>query len=165
MIALKVEEVKHFMGKLLLNEVFDNFLVSDVEIYTANLFKINGRLNKAWFDDTEKEENNEKEYSEWKDLKGIIYQIIKGNKTPHSMKIVFQLSKDNTQRVVERVGNGFSMADVDGLFLNIRYEKDVLTLITGTSMKVFTLNKALEHEWDQNVKQFLKHYEIAFEEV
>ncbi|MFA9464220.1 MAG: DUF5721 family protein [Velocimicrobium sp.] len=169
MVALNVVEVKQFMGHLLLREVFDNFLVSEIEVLTSNRFKINGRLNKAWFDETQNEELQdeklqEKEYLEWKDLKGIVYHIIKGNKTPHFMKIVFQLSKENQQKVLERVGHEFSMEDVDGLFLNIRYEKGELTLITGTSMQTFTLNKALEHEWDENIKKYLKHFEIAFEE-
>ena len=165
MIALKIVDVKNFMGKLLLHEVFDNFLVSDVEIVTSNEFKINGRFNKNWFDESDKEEMKEKEYVSWKELKGLVYQIIKGNKTPYSMKIVLQLSKDNTKKVVERAGNGFSMDDVDGLFLNIRYEKDELMLVTGTSMKTFTLNKAIEQEWDENIGRYLRHYEIVFEKI
>lgn len=165
MIALKIAEVKNFMGQLLLQEIFDNFLVSEVEIQTANTFKINGRLNPSWFDETEKEQMGQKEYADWRNLKALIYQIIKGNRTPHLMKIVFQLSKENTDKIVKRAGSGFLPEDVGGLFLNIRYEKGELAVITGTSMKIFTLSKALEQEWDQNVKQFLKHYEIAFEEV
>lgn len=165
MIAFKVVEVKNFMGQLLLHEIFDKFLVSEIEVVTSNEYKINGRLNKDWFDDSEREEIQEREYSTWNELKGMVYQIIKGNKTPRFMKIVLQLSKENTNKVVERAGNGFSMEDVDGLFLNIRYEKDELTLITGTSMKTFTLNKALEQEWDENIERYFKHYKIAIERI
>ncbi|MEG1458588.1 MAG: DUF5721 family protein [Acetivibrio sp.] len=163
MTAFKIVEIKSFMGQLLLQEVFDNFLVSDIEIQTANFYKINGRLNKNWFEEEEKELISNREYSNWRELKGLVYQIIKGNKSPQSMKLVFQLSKENTMKIVERAGSSFSMEDVDGLFLNLRYEKGELTLITGTSMKTFTLNKTLEQEWDGNLKQFLKHYEIVFE--
>ncbi|MEG1993258.1 MAG: DUF5721 family protein [Acetivibrio sp.] len=163
MTAFKIVEIKSFMGQLLLQEVFDNFLVSDIEIQTANFYKINGRLNKSWFEEEEKELVSNREYSNWRELKGLVYQIIKGNKSPQSMKLVFQLSKENTMKIVERAGSSFSMEDVDGLFLNLRYEKGELTLITGTSMKTFTLNKTLEQEWDGNLKQFLKHYEIVFE--
>lgn len=163
MIAIKILEVKHFMGQLLLQEVFDNFLVSELEIQTANLYKISGRLNKNWFDEEEREKLSNREDSYWKELKGLSYQIIKGNKTPQTMKLVFKLSKDNTQKVLERAGNLFSQEEVEGLFLNIHYEKEELVLVTGTSVRTFTLDKTLEHMWDENLKQFLKYHQIAFE--
>lgn len=75
MIALKIIEIKNFMGQLLLHEVFDNFLVSEVEVATANTFKVNGRLSKEWFDEEEREQIGDREYAKWSELKNIIYQI------------------------------------------------------------------------------------------
>ncbi len=163
MIALKMLEIKSFMGQLLIRDVFDNFLLSDLEIQTANQFKINGRLNKKWFDEGEKEDIGEREYARWKEIKPFAYEIIKGNRTPESMKIIFLLSRENTQKVVERCGGKFSLDDVDGLFLNVRYENGILNLITGSSLKTFTMDKSLEQEWDKNMQDYLRHFQIPFE--
>ena len=38
---------------------------------------------------------------------------------------------------------------VQGLYLNIRYNGETLTCITGTSFKTFTMDKTLEHAWDE----------------
>ena len=46
--------------------------------------------------------------------------------------------------------------DVQGLYLNIRYDGKHLSCITGTSFKTFTLDKSLEHAWDEMVQKFLK---------
>lgn len=164
MIAVKVLEVKTFMAALLLHDVFDNFLVSDIEILTANLFKINGRLNKNFFDDTQKEEIGDREYTYWKDIKNLVYQMIKGSKTPQAMKFVFLLSKENMDKILLKAGSEFKPDEVEGLFLNIRYEKEELGITTGTSIKTFTMNKSLDQEWDASVKKFLKYHGILTEE-
>ena len=48
--------------------------------------------------------------------------------------------------------------------MNLRFEKNEVHLVTGLSMKVFTLDKTLEHAWDQDMKTFLRMHEIAWEE-
>ena len=53
---------------------------------------------------------------------------------------------------------------VNGLYLNIRYEEGKLFCVTGTSVSIFTLDKTLDMEWDQAVRSFLKKNEIIFEE-
>lgn len=53
---------------------------------------------------------------------------------------------------------------VNGLYLNIRYEEGKLFCVTGTSVSFFTLDKTLDSEWDQAVRSFLKKNEIIFEE-
>ena len=55
--------------------------------------------------------------------------------------------------------------EINGLFMNLRYEKENLNIITGTSIKTFTLDKTLDQVWDGYVKDFLKYYEIAVEEI
>ena len=37
--------------------------------------------------------------------------------------------------------------DIEGLYLNIRYDGKGLTCITGTSLKLFTLDRTLELAW------------------
>ncbi len=163
--ALKILEVKTFMSQLFLGETFDSFLLYELEIQTANQYKINGRLNRKWFDSDELEKMGEREYSFWKEIRNLAFQIIKGNKSPQSMKIVFSLPKENVKKVLERSGAGFLPEQVDGLFLNVKYDNDELHLITGSSLKVFSMDKALEQEWDEEVLTFLKKCGIPCEEV
>ena len=49
--------------------------------------------------------------------------------------------------------------------MNIRFQKQQLTLTTGISYRIFSVDKTLDNEWDRLVKQFLKQHEIAFEEL
>ena len=44
--------------------------------------------------------------------------------------------------------------DVSALFLNVAYEHETLTATTGTSLKIFTLDKTLEQVWDQTVRKY-----------
>ena len=61
-------------------------------------------------------------------------------------------------------GSGLLPDQVGGLYLNIQYENGEMYCITGTSLQVFTMDKSLEREWDESVRQFLKKHGIAFEE-
>ena len=49
MISLKVINVKSFMTNILVDSVFDNFWVSQVNIDTFLKFSMDGRLNIRWF--------------------------------------------------------------------------------------------------------------------
>ncbi|MDY3229987.1 MAG: DUF5721 family protein, partial [Clostridiaceae bacterium] len=41
------------------------------------------------------------------------------------------------------------------------YEEGVLYCVTGTSLYVFTLDKALETEWDRTVERFMREHDIV----
>ena len=47
-----------------------------------------------------------------------------------------------------------SPEDVQGLYLNLKFDGMHLTCITGTSFRTFTMDKSLEHAWDEMVKKF-----------
>lgn len=165
MISLHVVDVKSFMNHLLIQTVFDNFLLSELEITTYNQFKINGKLNSGWYDEEEKEALEERQYSTWAEIKAIAFSLMKGKKVPAMFKIVLILSPANTKKIIEKALPNFELSQVGSLYLNIRYENGSLHLVTGVSMKVFTMDKTVEQEWDSNMKRFLKHFEIVFEEV
>jgi hypothetical protein len=90
--------------------------------------------------------------------------MIKGNKSPLSLKVVFQLPADRSVELIERLSGRLRAEDVGGLYINVRYEKGELHIITGTAMKTFTLDKTLEQEWDAQVRDFLRQQGIAFVE-
>ena len=50
------------------------------------------------------------------------------------------------------------------LFLNIQYGSGGLLVTTGTSLKVFTMDKTLEHAFDDAIRRFLLNHEIDFDE-
>ena len=74
------------------------------------------------------------------------------------------MPEDGTERFLASRNIGISREQVKGLYVNIRYEEEKLTCVTGTSVSVFTLDKTLDEEWDQGFKAFLKHNQIPFME-
>lgn len=165
MIALQIQEVKAFMSSLLIHNVFDDFLLSELDILTFNHFHIEGKRNKEWYTEEELELLGEKEYSSWADIKPIAFQLIKGNKTPHAFKIVFILNKVDLKDILEKNNINIRLEEINGVFVNLKYEKEKLSLITGTSVKVFTMDKTLDREWDESMKAILRSKQIEFEEL
>lgn len=165
MISVKILDIKEFMSNLLIKTTFDNFLLSEFLVVSFNEFKITGRLHKEWYNKEEQEELGERDYSKWNEIKPIVYQLVKGNKSPLFMKVVFLLSIGDTRDFLNRIGKDLVLENIDGLFLNLRYEKRNLYLTTGISVNVFTFDKTLEREWDAEIEKFLKNKEIAFEQL
>lgn len=165
MIALQIQDIKNFMSKLLLSHTFDNFLLVEGSITTYNTFRIDGRVHKDFFSEEEIEERtlNMREFSLWKEVKPFCLELIKGKKTPLGFKFVFQLSKENTAKLLASSGiTSIQPENVSGLLLNVRYDNGSLACITATNLNLFTLDKSLEHAWDDMVKRFLKQQEISF---
>lgn len=165
MISLTITEVKSFMAKLLTQTTFDYLLLKEMELSTFISFTINGQLNDAFFTKEELEERGVNAHTSlWSEVRSIAYSMIKGNKTPLSLKIVFQLPRLLCEELVEQSGGRLKSEEVGGLYLNVRFDKNELHIITGTAIKTFTLDKTLEHEWDLQVKTLLKEQGIAFVE-
>ena len=165
MVALQIQDIKNFMSKLLLSQTFDNFLLIEGNITTYNTFRIDGRLHKDFFSEEESEEKGicSRDFSLWKEVRSFCLELIKGKKTPLSFKFTFQLSKENTAKLLATSGiTSIQPENVSGLLLNIRYDSNGLNVITATNLNLFTLDKSLEHAWDDMVKRFLKQQEISF---
>ncbi len=163
MLCLKISDVKKFMSKLLVQTVFDNFLLSELDVVTFNAFHINGKINKSWYDTDELVANEE--YVKWQQVKSHAFQVIKGNKVPASMKLVFYLSTENKDRLINRVGGTWKETDVAQFCLNMKYENGEMYLTTGVAYTIFTMDHTLQEQWDYDLKKFLKYYEIEYEEV
>lgn len=164
MISLKIEEIKTFMAMLLTNTLFDEFVLREMEIQTFTTFHISGQYHENFFSKEEAEERSTEKAVLWSDIRGIAFSIIRGNKSPLSMKIVFQLPSNKADKLVESLGGKLGAEDVGGLYINIRFDKNELHIITGTAIKTFTLDKTLETEWDIWVKRFLGSQGIIFTE-
>lgn len=165
MISLKILHIKNFMSKLLIKDVFDHLYVSEAIITTFNTFQINGQTNKEFYRDDESKELPMADYSTWSKLRPFCLELIKGNKTPSFLKTIFLLPNTETEQLLNNHSIGLTTSDINGLFINIKYSDGQLTCITGTSIKLFTLDKSLEQAFDSYVKQFLSKNEIDFEEL
>ena len=164
MVALRIAEQKTFTAGLFLGELFDGFLVREANIVTFNSFTVDGRVRQGYYSDEELEEKRIEEFSSWGVLKPFCFSLIKGNRLPESFRIVLLLAPEARERFVRARGSGLLPEQVGGLYLNIQYENGEMYCITGTSLQVFTMDKSLEREWDESVRQFLKKHGIAFEE-
>ncbi len=168
MLACKIKDIKGFTSKLLIKEDFDKFAISEAVIMTYNSFIVDGHLRKEHFTDEEWEAMSGERFSLWETIKPFCFQAIKGKKTPESFKIVLLLSeaKKNTffEALSEKPAN-ITAANINGLFLNIKYENGELYITTGTSLSIFVIDKTLDNAWAAYVKRFLSEHEIDFEEV
>ena len=165
MVALQIQDIKNFMSKLLLSQTFDHFLLIEGSITTFNTFRIDGRIHSDFFTEEEQKERrlHDREFSLWKEVKPFCLELIKGKKTPLGFKFTFQLSKENTVKLLTSSGiTSIQPENVSGLLLNIRYDNGALNVITATNLSLFTLDKTLERAWDDMVKRFLKQQEISF---
>ena len=82
------------------------------------------------------------------------FELIRGGRTPTSMRITLAFPKDQQA--------SFSSNSVESLLLNIQFDGGVLQLITGISMKAFSLDKSVEHMWDEFIPSFCKQHSIAY---
>ena len=164
MIALKIEDLKLFTSSLFVGDVFDQFLVKEAVITTFNTFTIDGAIRPGYYSGEELEEMKNGQLSSWAMVKPFCFSLIKGKRLPVSFRIILQMSQEGTEGFLASRQLPFAPDQVKGLYMNIRYEEDKLTCVTGTSVSVFTLDKALDEEWDQAAKGFLKHHTILFME-
>ena len=84
MIALKIEDLKHFTGQLFAGEAFDHWQVRDVSIVTFNTFTIDGRIRPAYYSEEERREQKIRSYSLWSSLRPFCYSLIRGKRLPES---------------------------------------------------------------------------------
>ncbi len=158
-------DTKKCMNELLIQHAFDSFLFLEGEITTFNTYHIDGRLKKDFYHQQTNEEITipDREYALWKEQREFCFSIIKGKRTPLNFRFILSLSAPNIAKLMEQEGLTFSLSDVQGLYLNFKYDGTMLTCTTGTSMHLFTLDKSLETAWDKMVQRIFTKYEIPFE--
>lgn len=167
MIALELTDIKDFMNKLLRSDVFDHFLLQEAMITSGATYTINGQITKGFFTEEEIEELhlNGCRFLPFSMLKGNCFDLIKGKKTPSAFRFVFLLSPTNMVKTVAAVGSSYTASDVTGMYINLKYQNQLLSLTTGVAYNIFSTDKTLESEWDKMVVKFLKQHEIAFDEI
>lgn len=165
MLALKILDIKDFTTKLLIGDTFDAFWVSEISVTTYITFTIEGNLQKDFFDsDTiDSLQLHERNYAQWKEVKPFCFQIMKGKRTPLQFKINFILSRKNTHKLLVQTKLPYTLDDIFSLNVNFHYDGTSLTCTTGSSLRIFTLDKTLDQVWDDMVVQFFKQQNIPVE--
>lgn len=161
MVALKIEDRRAFTSGLFIGELFDSFLVREVSIVTFNRFTIDGRVRHGYYSDEELEENRIEEFSAWRMLRPVCFSLIKGKRLPESFRMVFLLPPSARERFAAEHAPGLSADSVGGLYVNVSYENDAMTCVTGVSLNLFTTDRTLEREWDEAVERFFRKNGIA----
>ena len=161
MVSFEIIDVKLFMSKLLKENMFDEFEISSLEVTTITKFTISGDLNKNFFSSDENEIIGDRKLVTWNEIKPIVFNIIKGNKTPSTLKIVFSLPYNKIINMLNNHNMNITPENINGLFINILFDNNSLKCTTGTSLKLFTLDKTLEQYWDNSIKKFFSKHEIA----
>ena len=164
MILLHIYDVKKIMTYLLMQDVFDDFCLEEMQILTGARLEVNGHRNISWYDADEREKGLT-EYIRWKEIREIAFMYIKGRKTPQSFVISFHLTQEEASRLLKDPDLlKMKAGDNADFFLQLRYIKEELSVLTGISYKTFVLEKNLEFAWDDAVKKLFRNIKIAYGE-
>lgn len=167
MIALELTDIKDFMNKLLRSETFDHFLLQEAVITSGASYLIDGHVTKGYYSEEEAEELGiaHLKFLPFGMLRNNCFDLIKGKKTPAGFKFIFLLSPQNLKRTLESTGTQYTENDISGIFINLKYQNQLLTLTTGISYNIFSTDKTLDAQWDKLVIKFLAQNNIAYEEM
>ena len=169
----KITNVKHFMNKLLIENAFDSFLISEACVKTCNTFIIDCHINKEFYTQAELDElaadaeSEDRIYSDrlsrWGTVKPHVLALIKGSKTPLYFKMSFYLAGENVNKLLSSFDTTIKSGDIDGLSLIVKFENDELIVTSSSTLKIFSLDKSLDKYWDEMVLKFLSSHEISYE--
>lgn len=162
MIALQLKNTKNFMNALLVSEQFDSFLVEEVTITTFNTFSIDGHTVKEFYSSDEDIEELQ-EFSSWKDIRPVCFQLIKGKRTPVSFKVVLHANPSLTEKITSDPDCDVAGNLVRSLVLNIKYDNGHVTCVTATSFKTFLMDKSLDNVWDKYIRALFSELGIDFD--
>lgn len=162
--SYQIQDIRDFMKKLLLMDTFDTFLVSEASITTFATLHLDGKFHPDYFSTAEAEQLTVERcgWTLWRRLRPIFFELTRGKNTPLSFQIVFRLASHNVEALLRQSGVSINADEVDGLFLNIRFDSQQLTCTSGTALRIFTLDKSLEHAWDGMLEKFFRKNAIPF---
>ena len=158
MIALQIKNTRQFMSALLASEAFDGFLLESADLLTANSYTIDGHINKEFYGD---EEEVPYELAEWKNMRSVCYELIKGKHTPLGFKFVLCATPDKKAELLE----GEAATAVSNLVFIIKFKEGRISLTTGVALSGFLLDKSYEKTWDDYMRRFLDQAHIEYEEL
>lgn len=161
--ALQIPDIRDFMSHLLTKETFDAFNLSEGTITTFTEFSITGTYYPDYYE--LEQDLYPQDALTWKQVRPIAFQIVKGKHTPRQFKLVLRLADYNVEKLLRQSSLNINASELAGLFLNLYYNGKTLTATTGTAFRTFSLDKSVDHAWDQMVQKFFRHHQITFESL
>ena len=79
------------------------------------------------------------------------------------LQFILSLAKDQFEAFLTEHDLTYRPEEIQGLYLNFRYDGLALQCITGTSMNTFTMDKSVEKAWDEYVQKFFASQELDFD--
>ncbi len=162
MLALTIDDKKLFTKSLFVDNLFDHFLCCKVSINKDVSYTIDGHYNMQFFDTDEQEYKKQQTYAAWTSLKPIVFQMIKGERLPLSFQIVLCVSKQSLVHILKSCESPLTIDQIEGLYVNINYKDDVLTLTTGSALTIFTPDRSLEMSFEDSVIKLIRKAGILF---
>jgi len=190
LIAVKIPGTRKFLADLLSRNTFDSFVLGEATLTTFTSFHIDGTWHPDYFQDDRRKIAGSAESAEsvsrnpaagpvrssssvpeketepsWQRLRPYVSGLVKGSHSPVSFRIVLKMAPKGIEGVLKNSGSSFTPDQVDGLFMNISYQDGKITCTSGTSMKTFTMDKSLDHAWDQMMLKFFDAKAIPYEQL
>lgn len=166
MLALQITSMKIFMNRLLAGDSFDDFLLEEATISTANTYTIDGHINVDFYPLEERSADClPYEFQPWSEIKGLCFHLIKGKHTPLFFKFVLHLKPNKATELLSQQNCSIDSSQIKALVLNIRYDGTKAILTTGTAYHTFVMNKEADTIWDGALIKHLTDKEIEFEEL
>ncbi|KXL52576.1 hypothetical protein CLNEO_19850 [Anaerotignum neopropionicum] len=148
MLAFTVYDTKKIMAYLLKGDIFDHFAFRQAEIYSFASFSINGTKDETLLTEEDKEP-----YCLWSEIKPIVFETVKGKRLPKSMKLVFSLTKEKTNRY----------PNAKAVFLNLLFREGTLLCTTSVAEETFSLEQKANKQWDEDILAFFKKHEVTIQ--
>ncbi len=150
--SFTVKNIKEITSQLFVHELFDRFLLCEAELVTFQTYSVNGRVKKEYYT---QEEQPQREFSLWSQTRPFLLSLRKCRTTPLSFKLVFTISRSGIQELVTSSGTSLSCDDIDGVYMTVSFKDGRIQVVTGTSLKIFSMDKTLERYWDRKIEEFL----------
>ena len=165
MIALKITGLGSFMSRLFSGNTFDSFLLSEGTLQMGVIWHVDGRLNRDFFEKDVWEDPAQRpyDYTAWSEIRPYLRDLIRGKKAPVSFQFVLHLKPELMEKMLRKGGEDELLSSVGAFVLTIRYKDGEVSLLSGISMKSFTMNKNADILWDKAIRRILEAKEIAFE--
>ena len=163
--AIHILDIKPFMQLLFQTTTLDHYQFVSASVLTDMSYTLDGHINHTFFNEEDfvSLDLTNQTYLPWSIAKEKVFLLIKGKKTPTQLKIVLRANEDSTSQLLTSTKSTLKPNDIDGMFLNIIFHENDLNVICGISYQIFTMEKALEAEFTENIMDLFKANSIACE--
>ncbi len=148
---------QNLAARLFTDKTFDNFLLAEASFATDYIVSVDGSCQRKAVGDPENAapETGAESHIRWKSFRPVALQLVRGTRPPQAFHIVLMLSRRKLQDFITASRCEIDPEDVAGLYINLRFQEEKLTVTTGCALKIFTPDRTLENAWDRQVENFI----------